>query len=812
MSDIRHRADQIRARIEERLRKRYGISPHEATPEQLYQAVGRTVRDDIVDTWVAGRDESRDKHMKCLIYLSAEFLMGRALTNNLINMGLYEDYAAALEQMGIGFGAIEEEETDKGLGNGGLGRLAACFLDSLSTLNLPAMGYGIRYEYGLFRQEIRDGRQVEVPDDWHPDEDVWQLERSDRMVEVRFGGTVEECWGEDGKLRVEYRDYQSVYAQPYDMPVFGYDTKIPSTLRLWAARAPQRLNLIQFNQGDYANAAAERELAESISKVLYPEDSHHCGKELRLRQFYFLVSATMQSMIDMHKRRNGGDVRTIPDLLAVQINDTHPALAIPEFIRILIDNEGLSWEEAVEIAERTFNYTNHTILPEALEKWPADVLRRLVPRIYRIIETIDLRARDRMWQQYPGDTDRIARMAIIDGGEVRMANLCVLMCGNVNGVSQLHGSLLCSRVFCDFHQMYPDRFCGITNGITPRRWLATANPQLNGLIEETIGQGFMKDWRKLQELAPFADDEAFRQKFMQVKQQKKHEFAEWLQAEHGLQLDPESIVDVQAKRLHEYKRQLLKALHILSLYDGIISGRIQDLPKTTFVFAAKSAPGYRRAKDIIRLINAVSALVASDERTRDRIPVVFVPNYDVSTAQRLIPAADLSEQISTAGMEASGTGNMKFMMNGALTVGTFDGANIEMSEQVGEENMFIFGARVEDLDRLKAEGSYRPRELAEADARLRGALELLVNGMLPTSDGSRFEDLHHSLVEGDQYFVLLDFADYDRAFFEAVRLYRDDPAEWQRRAVLNVARSAYFSSDRAIADYNEKIWHLRPLA
>lgn len=809
------RTAEICERIEKRLRKRYGITSEDASTEQIYQAVGRCVRDDIVDVWIDGRSASQKQGKKCLIYLSAEFLMGRALTNNLVNMGLYEDYAAALESMGVDFGVIEDEEADKGLGNGGLGRLAACFLDSLSTLELPAMGYGIRYEYGLFRQEIEHGRQVEVPDDWDAEEDVWQMERSDRMVEVRFGGHVEENWDSEGHLQVEYHDYQSVYAVPHDMPVVGYKTKCPATLRLWAAQAPKELDLISFNQGDYAAAAAERELAEAISKVLYPEDSHSSGKELRLRQFYFLVSATMQSVIYSYKKRNPDDVRLqgLPDKIAVQINDTHPALSIPEFIRILIDNEGLTWEEAVDLATRTFNYTNHTIMPEALEKWPADVLRNLVPRIYRIIETIDARVRDRIWQQYPGDADRIARMSIINGGEVRMANLCVLMCGHTNGVSQLHGRLLRTSVFRDFYALYPERFSGITNGITQRRWLAVANPQLNSLVDETIGEGFLKDWTKLAELAPFADDSQFRSKFAQVKVEKKIEFVAWLEAKHGLAVDPDSIIDVQAKRLHEYKRQLLKVLHILSLYDGIVSGRIQGFPKTTFVFAAKAAPGYRRAKDIIRLINAVAQLIADDERTRDVIPVVFVPNYDVTTAQRLIPAADISEQISTAGLEASGTGNMKFMMNGALTIGTMDGANIEMLEQAGEENLFIFGARVEDLDRLKQEGYY-PRGIAEGDPRIGGALYHLIDGSLPTDDGTRFEDIYYSLCPdngGDQYFVLHDFDDYDRVFFQAIDLYANNHDEWLRRAVINTAKSGFFSSDRAIREYNDTIWHLDAL-
>lgn len=808
---MQNEIEAVRSNIADKVRRQFAIPIEEATPTQVYESVSLCVRDDVLDAWISGRTSTQRAGAKCLIYLSAEFLVGRLLTNNLINIGKRDVYKQALAELGYSLDEIEECESDPALGNGGLGRLASCFLDSLATMGLPAMGYGIRYEHGFFRQEIIDGQQVEVPDTWMLDGDVWETERSDRTFEVRFGGTVEEKWGADGNLCVEYHDYQSVLAKPYDMPVVGFHSPYIGTLRLWAAVAPKQLDLVEFNRGDYTNAAADRELAESISKVLYPEDSHPQGKELRLRQQYFLISATMQQVVDSHKRRNG-DLRTLPDKIAVQINDTHPTLAIPELIRILIDNEGFSWEEAVDVAERTFNYTNHTIMPEALEKWPASLMQKLLPRIYRIIETIDARLRDRIWQLHPGESDRISRMAVICDGQVRMANLCVLMSGHVNGVSQLHGRLLKTQLFRDFYTNSPERFLGITNGITQRRWLAVANPALDKLVNDTIGGGFMKDWTKLQELVPYADDPAFRQKFAEVKRGNKQSFSEWLERTHGLSIDPDSFVDVQAKRLHEYKRQLLKALHIISVYDGIVEGCIQDMPKTTFVFAAKAAPGYRRAKDIIRLINSVSQLVASDERTRDVISVVFVPNYDVSTAQHLIPATDLSEQISTAGLEASGTGNMKFMMNGALTIGTMDGANIEMSEQVGPENMFIFGARVEELDRMREEGSYDSQAVMRADARLEKALGHLVDGSLPTSDGSKFDDLYHSLVQpgGDAYFVLHDFDAYDKAFWEAQRVYGDRD-EWLRRAVLNTAKSGYFSSDRTIAEYNDTIWHLEPV-
>ena len=803
--------EEVRNRIERRIRHEFGITPKSATVDQVYRAAALCVRDEVADIWADNRAESQEEGRKCIVYLCAEYLIGRAFSNNLVNLGRYEEYEAALEQMGFPIGEVEEQEADAGLGNGGLGRLAACFLDSLATLELPAIGYGIRYEYGFFRQQIRDGQQVEAPDPWTSSGKVWENERNDRVYEVKFGGSVEEQWSHDGKLKVVYHGANTVYARACDMPILGYDSKLPATLRLWEARAPQQIDLERFNRGDYANAFADRELAESISKVLYPEDSHEQGQELRLRQFYFLVSATMQCLVESHKKRYG-DLRTLPDKVAIQINDTHPALAIPELIRILIDEEDFTWEEAVDIAQRTFNYTNHTVMPEALEKWSAHTMQRLLPRIYRIIETIDGRFRERIWQQYPGDSDLVTRLAIIQGGQVRMANLCVLGSGHVNGVSQLHGQILRTSLFRDFYTAYPERFVGITNGVTQRRWLGVANPGLRKLVDDTIGEGFMKDWRKIAELEPYAQDAAFRKAFDEVKTSNKHSFAKWLAASRGIEINPDTIIDAQAKRLHEYKRQLMKALHILALYDDIVEGRLTDLPPMTFVFAAKAAPGYRRAKDIIRLINAISALVASDERTRDLIKVVFLPNYDVTAAQHLVSAADISEQISTAGLEASGTGNMKFMLNGAITLGTMDGANVEIAEQVGPDNIFIFGATVEDLARIQAEGSYNPRGIAESNPRLMHALNHLVDGSLPTSDGSRFEDLFYALCPdggwGDPYYVMLDFAPYDERFFDAIKAYQNRD-RWLTSAVINTAKAGYFSSDRSIEDYNTHIWHLR---
>ena len=794
----------VRQRIEDRVRREFGIKVKHAALQQVYEAAALCVRDDIMDIWADHRERTATDDGKTLIYLCAEYLIGRAFSNNLINLGLYDRYAEALSELGFDLGSVEEQEADAGLGNGGLGRLAACFLDSLSTLDMPAIGFGIRYEYGFFRQEIHDGRQVEMPDAWSMKRDVWEVERADRVFEVKFGGTIEEQWSEDGRLTVINHNPQTILAEACDMPIVGYKSVTPAVLRLWRAHAPHEFDLARFNQGDFVNAAAESELA--ISKVLYPENSHDKGQELRLRQFYFLVSATMQFLVDTHKKRHG-TLENFPEHFAIQINDTHPALAVPEFIRILIDEEGMTWEEAVDLAYRTFNYTNHTIMPEALETWPAATLQRLLPRIYRIIETIDGRFRERIWHAFPGDAERVSRMAIINGGKVRMANLCVLSCGHTNGVSQLHGHILRTSVFRDFYTTYPERFSGITNGVTQRRWLGVANPRLRRLVDEAIGEGFMGDWRKIAQLEPFAQDAGFCEEFGRVKAANKRDFAKWMALTRGVTLNPDTVIDAQAKRLHEYKRQLMKALHILSLYDDIVDGRIPDMPPTTFVFAAKAAPGYAMAKDIIRLINAIAALVASDPRTRELISVVFLENYDVTAAQHLVAAAEISEQISTAGMEASGTGNMKFMLNGALTLGTMDGANVEIAEAVGEDNIFIFGARVAELDRVRAEHSYNPWVLLEDNPHLKRVLEHLVDGSLPTPDGERFADILRALTGFDQYFVLYDFAAYDERFFDAMRAYRNRD-RWLASAVINTAKAGYFSSDRAIEDYNAQIWHL----
>ena len=796
-----------------KLKRHFGRSIEDATLDQVYKATAMCVRDEMMEKWIDANAERERRGLKQLYYMSAEFLMGRALTNNMINLGAYRTYTEALAELGFDIGEIEEQESDAGLGNGGLGRLAACFLDSLSTLDLPVTGCGIRYEYGLFRQRILDGEQVEVPDNWTERGYVWEVERQDERYEVRFDGEIEEIWTDAG-MKVVHRNYHTVYAVPYDMPISGYQSKMPATLRLWSARAASRLDLNYFNRGDYIHAMAEKELSEVISKVLYPENNHEQGKQLRLKQFYFLASATVQSIVRQHKEKYG-DLHTLPDKVTVQINDTHPTLAIPELMRILMDEEGFGWDEAFDIAGRVFNYTNHTIMTEALECWSEPMFRSLLPRIHKIISTINDRFCEQMWQVFPGDWERISQMSIIAYSEIRMANLCIAVCGKVNGVSRLHGNILRTKTFRDFYVAFPDKFLGITNGITQRRWLAEANPGLTALIRDAIGDGFIRDYRQLEQLLPFADDAAFRERFAVVKAENKRRFANFLLRTQDVRIDPDSIFDIQAKRLHEYKRQLLKVVHILRLYNGILQGEPFDGPPCTFIFAAKAAPGYAKAKNIIKLINSVGQLVNREPLCQGKIAVVFVENYSVSTAERMIPAANISEQLSTAGREASGTGNMKFMMNGAVTLGTMDGANVEIHEQVGDDNMFIFGARVEEIHHMEEFHTYRAGAYFEKDPALRDALTRLIDGSLPVTNDRQFSDIYQSLLFGeyghaDEYYVLYDFASYSTAFQTARRAY-GDAAAWNRMAVVNTAKSGFFSADRTVEEYNRLIWHLLPL-
>ncbi|MGN8938837.1 glycogen/starch/alpha-glucan phosphorylase [Bittarella sp. HCP28S3_D9] len=797
-----------------KLKRHFGKTLENATREELYKASAMCIRDEVVDKWTAANAAVEKKGLKKVYYMSAEFLMGRAYINNLVNLGLLERYKTAFESLGLDIEEVASQERDAGLGNGGLGRLAACFLESLATLDLPAMGCGIRYEYGLFKQRIIDGEQVEMEDNWLEDGCVWEIERPDEEVEVHFGGEIVETWT-DHKMKAEHKNYYTVMAVPYDMPVVGYKSKCPATLRLWSARAKDRFDLKSFNSGDYMQAMQEREAAEVISKVLYPDDSHEQGKQLRLKQFYFMTSATMQNLVRTHKERHG-DLHSLPNYVAVQINDTHPTLAMPELMRILMDEENYTWEEAYNIVSRMFNYTNHTIMAEALECWEEGMFKALLPRIYSIVQELNQRYCEKLNRYYPGDMDRISDMAIVAYGQIRMANLCVAVARRVNGVSQLHGAILKNDLFADSYKIYPQKYLAITNGITHRRWLAVANPALTQLMTETIGDGFIKDYRQFDKLMEYTEDEAFLEKFAAVKQQNKQRLADYLLKKQGIEVNVNSIFDVQAKRLHEYKRQLLKCLHILYLYNSLQQNPDAVTTPITFFFAAKAAPGYARAKSIIRLINTIGELVNNDPATKGKLQVVFIENYEVSSAEVLIPATDISEQLSTAGLEASGTGNMKFMMNGAVTIGTMDGANVEIYDQVGPENIYIFGANVKEIKTMQTYKTYRPGEYFEKNLDVRAALDRLIDGTLPGVSAHRFSDLYQSLLFGDfdgadKYFVLHDLPSYIGKFARAYKKYCTDPKGWQKMAAINTAKSGVFSSDRTITEYNDKIWKLEKL-
>ncbi|MDR2486451.1 MAG: glycogen/starch/alpha-glucan phosphorylase [Clostridiales Family XIII bacterium] len=805
--------EEIKKDVERILKRSYGVTLDSASMDEMYKAVGASVREHILDVWADANKQVQTQNAKRLYYLSAEFLMGRALVNNMINLSLLDDYREALAELGFSLSDIEEREPDAGLGNGGLGRLAACFLDSLSTLDLPVTGCCIRYEHGLFRQKIVGGEQVEEDDNWLGDGTVWEVPRPEERVEVRFGGWIDEMWSENG-LAVEHHGYTSVTAWPYDYPVMGYGSRMPATLRLWSARARKEIDMQHFNRGDYVRAMEESALVESISQILYPEDNHEQGRQLRLKQFYFLSSASMQFLVHRHKAHYG-DLHTLPDHYCVQINDTHPTVAIPELIRILIDEEGMQWDEAMDIAARMFNYTNHTIMGEALERWNENMFRTLLPRIHRIVETMDQKFRDRIWEKWPGDVGKLAELAIIGDGEIRMANLCIAVCGHVNGVSQLHGEIIRTRTFRDFYILFPDKFSGITNGVTTRRWLAKANEPLTRLLAERLdGYGFLRDWQEFARVGGLLDDTSFLDDFAEVKRVCKQRLRDHLHRTQGIELVTDTMFDTQAKRLHEYKRQLLKILHILHLY--LTKKQAPDTPllPATWLFAAKAAPGYYRAKEIIRLIGAVGDLVNGDPAMKGLMQVVFIENFSVSEAELLIPASEVSEQLSTAGLEASGTGNMKFMLNGAVTIGTMDGANVEIAEAVGSDAVFIFGALVDEISRLERFG-YDPRILYESDPRLRRVLDALVDGTLPVPADRQFGDLHASLLhtgrdQADRYFVLHDFASYAEVYDRMTRVYRD-PRGWARIAAKNTACSGIFSSDRTIEKYNEQIWHMRPI-
>ncbi len=809
-SEYKKRKEFIKNEISGKIRRYFGKTVEQATAKEIYNAISFTIRDEIMEKWIKYKETADKKPQKELYYLSFEFLMGRAMGNNLMNIAETELYRDALAELNISLDEIEEQENDAGLGNGGLGRLAACFLDSLTNLELPAFGCGIRYEYGLFRQKIVDGYQIEMPDPWLQGGNIWDIERPEDTKEVHFGGKIEEYY-EDGRMKFRLCDYNTVIAEPYDMPITGFNTETVNTLRLWKARSPEVIDMREFNRGDYAKASENKELAEVISKVLYPEDNHYEGKLLRLKQQYFFVSATIQWILDKHKKKNLG-IAQIPEYIQIHINDTHPTIAIPELMRILMDDEGLGWDEAWDIVGKTFAYTNHTILCEALEKWPMAMVDSLLPRLGQIIHEIDRRQREYLWSRFPGDSGKVEYMAVISCGQVSMANLCLTACHSVNGVAALHTEILKKETFKDYYSIYPYKFKNMTNGVTFRRWLYKANPKLSSLICDSIGDGWVKDYKQLDKLTPFADDKAFCEKFAKIKHENKERLAKYILDHNGIVVNPDSMFDVQIKRLHEYKRQLLKAMHIIYRYQKITDGdENANMEPTTFIFGAKAAPGYHMAKLIIKFINDVAAKVNNDPRVKDILKVVFIENYSVSSAERIVAAADLSEQISTASKEASGTGNMKLMLNGAITIGTMDGANVEIREQVGDDNIFIFGLSSQDVLNIYASGKSPSSEIYATNPVIKRVIDTMIDGTF--AQDNIYYDLYKSLVIGgggfaDNYLLLADFESYLDANAAAKRKYLDKDA-WTRSAVMNTAKAGFFSSDRTIEDYNREIWHLR---
>ncbi|MCL2364498.1 MAG: glycogen/starch/alpha-glucan phosphorylase [Defluviitaleaceae bacterium] len=808
--------DQIKSGVTDMLRTAYRKTVSTATPQQIYNALSLTIKEYVSAHWLATHEHFEKSDVKTVYYLSMEFLMGRFMGNAILNLSLQDTVKEALDELGIDANLAEEAEHDPGLGNGGLGRLAACFLDSLSTLGYPAYGCGIRYHYGIFEQHIEDGYQVEKPDNWLHYGDPWGVRREEYAKEIQFGGRVNTIKDENGDYRFVLEDFQSVMAIPYDYPVVGYDTNMVNTLRLWDAEPVNRFDLQSFNEGQYERSVAEQNLARTLSAVLYPADEHVSGKELRLRQQYFFISATIQRVLQQFEQRHGANWDVLADKVQFQLNDTHPSLAIAELMRLLIDVYHLPWDKAWEITRAACAYTNHTILSEALEKWPIELFSRLLPRIYMIVEEINNRFCKNLKEWYGNDPERIRAMAICADGMVRMAHLAIVGSHSVNGVAAIHTEILKNIELANFYEIYPEKFNNKTNGITPRRWLAKCNPGLSGLITETIGDHWKRDLNDLQKLKPLAGDSAFQQKFMDIKRDNKIMLSNHILDVYGHKIDPDSIFDIQVKRLHEYKRQLLNIFHVIDLYMVIKANPHLDIAPRTFLFAAKAAASYHRAKLIIKLINAVADMIDRDPIVQGRLKVLFLPNYRVSMAEKLVPAADVSEQISTAGKEASGTGNMKFMLNGALTIGTLDGANIEMLEEVGEENFFIFGMTAAEVQALRASGTYAPWDLYNMDFNVRNVLTTLINGTLDSGNHDLFRELYDAMLNGyggapaDEYFVLQDFAAYKEAHERVDAAYKDKQ-RWAKMAIMNTASAGKFSSDRTIRQYADEIWNMQPV-
>ena len=807
----------LRKEIIGKVNRHFGKVMEEATPHMIYTACALTARDRIMEKWAVSHQEVKEEGSKKLYYLSFEFLMGRLLTTNILNLMQTEEYINVLESLGYSLNEVAELENDAGLGNGGLGRLAACFIDSLTTMDLPAYGCTIRYEYGLFKQKIVDGYQIELPDPWLENGNAWEIARPEETVEVKFGGQVYTDWHE-GRFSFRYENSHTILAMPYDVPLCGYDSKIVNKLRLWSAKSPNRMNMKEFNSGNYVRAVEERELAEVISGVLYPEDNHTEGKELRLKQQYFLVSATLQWILKDFKHRYGNKLNLLPDKIVIHINDTHPTLAIPEMMRLLMDEEGMGWDDAWEIVTKIFAYTNHTVMAEALEKWPVDMFNRVLPRIYMIVQEINRRLMERLNIVYPNDPKKHEYMAIIANGQVFMANLCLASCFAVNGVAKLHTEILKRDIFADYYRLDPSRFHAITNGITFRRWICNCNPELADLISSKIGTDWIKDYDQLAGIRKYAKDKEFQKKFDEIKRNNKVRLAAYIKEHNHIDVNPDSIFDVQCKRLHEYKRQLMNILHVMAEYNKLVSDRkyFEEYYPKTYIFAAKAAPGYARAKLIIKLINTVADKVNNDPRVAGKLQVVFLENYSVSIAEKLIIAADISEQISTAGKEASGTGNMKFMLNGAVTIGTLDGANVEMLEQVGEDNIYIFGLKEEEVAaRVQYPGTDEVKDIYAENGSLRQVLDQLIDGSLIEGNHQMFRDLYQTLLFGDYghpdtYMVLRDFEDYTSTQERISKDYQNRE-KWLEMAIMNTASAGFFSSDRTIGEYNDKIWHLEPI-
>ena len=798
--------------VQDNVKNLYRKTIKEATQQEIFQAVSFTVKDVIIDEWLATQRSFDKQDPKMVYYMSMEFLMGRALGNNLINLKAYKQVKEALEEMGLNLDVIEDQEPDPALGNGGLGRLAACFMESLATLGYAAYGCGIRYRYGMFKQKIKDGFQVEVPDNWLKDGYPFELRRPEHACEVKFGGYVRAEAGENGRTRFIQEGYQSVNAVPYDMPIIGYGNNVVNTLMIWDAEPMNCFELDSFDKGDYHKAVEQENLAKNLVEVLYPNDNHIAGKELRLKQQYFFVSASVQRAVARFKK-NHPDIHQLPEKVTFQLNDTHPTVAVAELMRVLLDEEGLEWDEAWEITTKTCAYTNHTIMAEALEKWPIEIFSRLLPRIYQIVEEINRRFILEIEKKYPGNQEKVRKMAIVYDGQVKMAHLAIAAGYSVNGVARLHTEILKNQELKDFYEMFPQKFNNKTNGITQRRFLMHGNPLLADWVSNKIGEDWITNLKHLKKLEIYADDKKAQQEFMQIKYQNKLRLAEYIQKHNGVEVDPRSIFDVQVKRLHEYKRQLLNILHVMYLYNQLREHPEMEFYPRTFIFGAKAAAGYKNAKLTIKLINSVADVINNDPSINGKIKVVFIEDYRVSIAEWIFAAADVSEQISTASKEASGTGNMKFMLNGALTLGTMDGANVEIVEEVGEENAFIFGMSSDEVIEHEQKRDYNPMDIFNQDQDIRKVLMELINGFYSPNDQELFRDLYNSLLNtqctqfADTYFILADFRSYAEAQKRVMEAYKDEEG-WAKSAILNVANSGKFSSDRTIQEYVDDIWHL----